>query len=158
MTKYANHLESHVGESLEPLKARDGMETGAEKEEAPETGETLEYIRERMDEIKAPSAKQCLESTLEGIGRVLARLDELCDNLEKSGRVDSETIERDLSFINELLVTEQGWAIFLCLWLDNLRGWLQSRIPRQQFAFVPGMPKTPGSATSSLYALTFCHG
>jgi len=106
MTEYANHLESHVGESSEPLKARDGKETGSQKDEAPGTGETLEYIRERMDEIKALSAKQCLESTLEGIGRVLARLDELCGNLEKGGRIDSETLERDLSIINELLVSE----------------------------------------------------
>ena len=106
MTEYANHLESHVGESSESPTAQDGTGTDAKKEEAPEAAASLEYIRERMDEIKALSAKQCLESTLEGIRRVLARLDELCRDLERGGRIDSETLERDLSIIDELLVTE----------------------------------------------------
>jgi len=106
MTEYANHLESHVGESSESPTAQDGIGTGAKKEEAPEAAASLEYIRERMDEIKALSAKQCPESTLEGIRRVLARLDELCRDLEKGGRTESETLERDLSIIDGLLVTE----------------------------------------------------
>jgi len=106
MTEYASHLESRVGESSEPLKAPDGGETGPEKEEEPAGAASLEYIRERMDEIKALSAKQCLESTIEGTGRVLARLDEVCRSLEKGEHIDAEALERDLTIIDEILVTE----------------------------------------------------
>ncbi len=106
MTEYASHLESRVGESSEPLKARDGNETGAEKAESPAVAASLEYICERMDEIKALSAKQCLESTIEGISRVLARLDEVCRNLERGEHIDSEVLDQDLTIIDDLLVTE----------------------------------------------------
>jgi hypothetical protein len=106
MTEYASHLESRVGESSEPLNAQVGGKTGSGKEEWPAIAASLEYIRERMDEIKALSAKQYLESTLEGIGRVQARLDEVCHNLETGEQADSEALERDLTIIDELLVTE----------------------------------------------------
>ncbi len=144
MTEYANHLESHVGESSEPLKAQDGIETGAEKDETPETGATLEYIRERLDEIKALSAKQCLESTIEDFSRVLARLGELCGNLERGGRIDSETIERDLSIINELLVTELWKSISpgqILQWKKEANKELKvyrKRLPRETYEGIRG--------------------
>jgi len=144
MSEYANHLEFHVGESSEPSKAGDGAETGSEKEEAPEIAESLVYIRERMDEIKTLSAKQCLESTLEGISRVLSRLEEVCGNLEEGGRIDSETTERDLSIIDELLVAELRKSISpeqMLEWEKEAKKELKvyrKRLPRETYERIRG--------------------
>ena len=104
MTEYANHLESHIGESAEPAAA---SEAGSGEKNAPGSPDTAcAYLGERISEIKSFSAKQYPEGALEGISRVLARLEEVCRNLETGGRFDSEKLERDLSIIDDLLVTE----------------------------------------------------
>jgi hypothetical protein len=106
MTEYANHLESHVGESSESPQEPAGGETDSEQKDAPASEVTLEYLRERIGEIKSLSAKQYPENTLEGVERVLARLEEVHKSLETGARIDSEKLERDLSIIDELLVAE----------------------------------------------------
>jgi len=95
MTEYANHLESQVGQS-EEVKSPDPKET--------DTDEILNFLAARMSEIKALSHKHNLGSAAEGIGRVLARLELLLDELKSSGQLDSEILERDLRIIDELMV------------------------------------------------------
>jgi hypothetical protein len=109
MTEYANHLESRIGESPESGQALG--ETSAEPKDELSVAGTLEFISERIHEIKGLDAKQSQESTQEGIGRVLARLEEVLGNLKSSNRIDSETLERDLAIIDSLLVTELRAAI-----------------------------------------------
>jgi hypothetical protein len=109
MTEYANHLESRIGES--PGSGQEPGEAPAETKDELSVAETLEFISERIHEIKSLAAKQSQESAHEGIGRVLARLEEVLLNLKPSNRIDSETLERDLAIIDSLLVTELRSAI-----------------------------------------------
>jgi hypothetical protein len=109
IAEYANHLESRVGESSESGQALG--EAPAEAKDEPSVAATLEFISDRIHEIKSLAAKQSQESAQEGIGRVLARLEEVLLNLKSSNRIDSETLERDLTIIDSLLVTELRAAI-----------------------------------------------
>jgi hypothetical protein len=117
MAEYANHLESHVGESQE--KPQEGA--SAEKKASPGSAMVLELISERIGEIKALSAKQLHESTQAGVDRVLARLEEVLINLQSAGRFDSESLERDLAIIDELLVTGLRATVLP----EQMRGWEQ---------------------------------
>jgi hypothetical protein len=105
MAEYASHLESHVGESSENPPAL------AENMDRPGISATLEYVRDRINEIKSLLATQSQESTQDGISRGLARLEEVCGYLEAGSQMDSEKLERDLSLIDELLVSELRAAI-----------------------------------------------
>jgi hypothetical protein len=102
MTEYADHLESRLGESSEKTAEEDASEA----KDGPGISAAVELISERISEIKALSTKQLVESTQSGLDRVLARLSEVLHNLESGGRIDSETLERDLAIIDDLLVTE----------------------------------------------------
>jgi hypothetical protein len=112
MTEFAGHLESHVGEST-----ADSPEINKEAENVPESGneiaaeEILKFLSGRISEIRALSAKQSLEGVLEGIQRVLSRMEEVYRNLQSGGRIDSEALERDLRIIDELLTTELRAAV-----------------------------------------------
>ena len=144
MAEYANHLESHVGESSEPTNAASGVETGSEKRDTPVAEATLEYIRERIGEIKSLPAKQYPENTLEGIERVLARLEEVYQGLETGIHIDSEKIERDLSIIDELLVTE----LQACISPEQMLEWekeakkelrvYRKRLPKETYGRIRG--------------------
>jgi len=111
MEEYATHLESRVGEASDAAKAPAGDEAGSHAKDEPGTEFVLEYISERINEIKALSAKQCQESTLDGIRRALSRLEEVEENLRTGIRTDSEALERDLTIIDELLVADLSNAI-----------------------------------------------
>jgi hypothetical protein len=105
MEEYAAHLESHVGESSTGTEASaEDREGGTEDTSEPETAAILSFLSTRMSEIKALSQKQYPGSTLDGIERVLERMDEVVHNLETSSQVDSETLERDLKIIDDLLI------------------------------------------------------
>jgi hypothetical protein len=107
MTEYAGYLESRVGESTENFEnASTGAEATSEKKDSPDPAEIIGFISSRIDEIKALIAKQYPGEAQEGIHRVPARLEEVKQNLETGGRVDSETLERDFAIIDELLVAE----------------------------------------------------
>ena len=109
LTEYANYLESRIGESAESGQAL--REAPAEARGEPSVAATLEFISERIHEIKSLAAKLSQESAQEGIGRVLARLEEVWLNLKSSNRSDSETLERDLAIIGALLVAELRAAL-----------------------------------------------
>jgi hypothetical protein len=102
MAEYASHLESRVGESSE--KVPEG--NASENKDSPGIAVALDLISERMGEIKALSAKQLQESAQAEIDRLLARLEEVLSNLQSAGHIDSESLERDLAIIDDLLVTE----------------------------------------------------
>jgi hypothetical protein len=105
MEEYAAHLESHVGESSAQTQTSSGSrEADAEDRNEPETESVLSFLEDRKSEIKALSAKQYTGSTLEGIQRVLARIEEIVHNLETTSQVDAETLERDLRIADGLLI------------------------------------------------------
>ncbi len=105
MEEYAAHLEAHVGESsIHTQASSEGQEADSGEKNEPETKEVLSFLSARINEIIALAAKQYSGSTLEGIQRVLVRMEEVAHNLESSGQVDSETLERDLRIIDELLI------------------------------------------------------
>lgn len=113
MAEYANYVESHVGEPPAGTQTKPaGHETGPDQKDEPAKHQVLGLISERISEIKALSAKQSFSSgSLEGIDRVLARLEEMMRNLGTGVRADSESLERDLGMIDELLMTELRAAI-----------------------------------------------
>jgi len=99
MAEYAGYLESHVGQ---PPAADSEAGPGEE----PQVAEMVVLLGARIEEIKALCAKQSAESTVEGLGRALARLEEILQNQQTSSRVDSEALECDLALVDDLLVTE----------------------------------------------------
>jgi hypothetical protein len=112
MTEFAGHLESHVGESSACLQdASKGPETVSDDKNEPEREEILKFLSVRINEIKVLSAKQSLGGVLEGIHRVLARMEDVYHDLQSDRRIDSETLERDLRMIDELLITELRAAV-----------------------------------------------
>jgi hypothetical protein len=105
MAEYANHLESHLGESSEGVNAPAGGHAASPEDEHGSEA-TLKLISERISEIKSSSEKHSSESTADGITRVIARLEEVRQNVESAGHVDSEALERDLAIIDELLLAQ----------------------------------------------------
>jgi hypothetical protein len=107
MTEYAGYLDSRVGEASENFQSASAdAEAAAEKKDGPDPAEILAFISSRIDEIKTLVAKQYTGEDPEGIPRVLARLEEMKQNVETGGRVDSEKLERDFAIIDEILVAE----------------------------------------------------
>jgi len=105
MAEYANHLESHLGESSENVSTPAGGHAASMGDEHGSAA-TLQLISERMSEITSCSEKQSSESAVDGITRVIARLEAVRQNVEAAGRVDAEALERDLAIIDELLLTQ----------------------------------------------------
>ena len=110
MEEYAAHLESHVGESSTPAETS-AEDRAREDTSEPETEAVLSFLSARINEIKALSGKQYPGSTPDGIRRVLERMDEVVRNLETGSQVDSETLERDLRIIDELLIEALSSAV-----------------------------------------------
>ena len=106
MAEFANHLESHVGEAPEDNSPTTDSGSGTATKDAPDLQETIHFISERMGEIKSLEAKQLGEKAVEGIQRVLERLDEVLKDLKSSGRMDPESLEHDLAIIDDVLAAE----------------------------------------------------
>ncbi|HSW39663.1 MAG TPA: hypothetical protein VLL97_09255 [Acidobacteriota bacterium] len=106
MEAYAAYIEAHVGESSADGA---GPATLAEDDSAAENGPGAEkiilFLSARIGEITALGAKQYQGNVPEGIGRAIARLDEIIRALQQSGRVDAEALERDLALVDNLLLT-----------------------------------------------------
>ncbi|MBN1567324.1 MAG: hypothetical protein JXA73_05730 [Acidobacteria bacterium] len=107
MTEYASHLESHVGESAaDDTAPQDGTPSADERKDGPELAEVLQFISDRIGEIKAFAAKQYPVDVVEGIQRVIARLEEVMQNLQSGIRFDSEAVEKDFALIDQILIEE----------------------------------------------------
>ena len=105
MEEHAAHLESHVGESsTQTQTSSESHEAGADQPKEPEAEAVLSFLSARISEIKALAAKQYPGNTPEAIHRVLVRLEEVSRSLEAGSPIDSETLERDLRIIDELLI------------------------------------------------------
>ncbi len=141
MAEYANHLESHLGEAAEP--AQDSVAPPQQKDE-PGISATLRYISERIGEIKVLLGKQFQESVTEGIRRVLARLEDVHQNLQSGAGTTSENLERDLSIIDEVLTAELRSTIPLeqmLEWEKEARKDLKiyrKRLPRETYEKIHG--------------------
>ena len=107
MEEFADYRESRVGESRTEPQAQAGsagQETRPDTSNETDISESVEYISAIIHEIKTLSAKQQLsEASLEGLGRVLERLDEILHLLQAGGNNDMESLERDLKIADELL-------------------------------------------------------
>jgi hypothetical protein len=141
MTEYASYLEAHVGESPENSQKN---ASGAEDKDEPGIPATMKLISERISEIKAIDAKQLNDGSQEGLQRVIARLEELQHHLDSGSRMDSETLERDLSITDELLMTELRSSISaeeVLEWEKEAKRELKmyrKRLPRETYEKIRG--------------------
>jgi len=104
IAEFASHLESHVGEASEDHLPVTDAAGSPDTKDAPDIQATINFICERLDEIKSAGAKQSDETAAEGIQRVVERLEEVLKDLVNSGRLDTEGLEHDLSIIDDVLV------------------------------------------------------
>ncbi len=107
MAEYARHLETHQGEEqTEPLPEQAGSrpEAPGERREEPEKGAVLELLNSRIAEMKTLYGKQSSEGAIQGIRRVLLRLEEIARDLETGRHIDLEVLERDLAILDDLLM------------------------------------------------------
>jgi hypothetical protein len=112
MEAYAGYLEAHVGESsAEDPKMPAGAETASGAIDEPGSEEILAFISSRIGEIKALCTKQYPESIPENLNRVVTRMEEIARNQETGNRTDVEALERDLSIIDDLLITELQMSV-----------------------------------------------
>jgi hypothetical protein len=112
MAEYSRHLEAHLGEA--PPPAGDtapaegaGIPQGEKVKEGPTQDQVLAFIRARISEIEDTLAKHSfLESTSEGMNRVVSRLEEIAGTLVSGSRVELEALERDLGILDDVLIAE----------------------------------------------------
>jgi hypothetical protein len=106
MVEYAGHLDARVGASSTDTQTASVVAeaVSAGKDELG-IDQIAGFVSERISEIKALPEKLYVQSRLEGLHRVLARLEEVMQ-IRKADRVDSEAVERDLALIDDLLVME----------------------------------------------------
>jgi hypothetical protein len=103
MEEFAGYQESRVGESTE----EDRSSTDASENNQSGQSEVLEFLSQRISEIKTLATKQCLrKSSLDGVQRAQERLEEIHRNLETGSGFDSEAIERDLGIVDGILMEE----------------------------------------------------
>ncbi len=145
MAEYASHLESRIGEaSTEAQTGASGTEASPINSDGPDLGEALEYISARIDEIKSLAAKQYPVEAPEGIQRVIARLEEVRQNLQRGHRFDSEALEKDFALIDLLLVEE----LRTCISPEQVDEWeaeakkelrvYKKRLPKETYAKIHG--------------------
>ncbi len=103
MAEFARHLESRVGEQQTDEDA--ARTEPARSEEGPDKESVLRFLNARTGEIERlrPKLQGC-ETAVEAIRRVADRLGEIARNLESEALFDTESLERDLGILDELLV------------------------------------------------------
>ncbi len=114
MEEYARHLESHLGEEPAAVSANATAETPAATQNAdePDKKAVLEFLNARILEIKDLSGKlPASEGVLEGVPRLVHRLEEIMRDLETDSQVDCEALDRDLAILDETLVGELRTAL-----------------------------------------------
>ncbi len=113
MAEFANYAEAHVGEDVAEVHAGSGDQpTGSEAKDELPNEEVLGLVAARISEIKGLSAKHILSGpALESMDRVLARLEEMMQSLEAASHADSESVERDLSMVDRLLMEGLSAAV-----------------------------------------------
>lgn len=114
MEEYARHLESHLGE--EPAAAAENTTTeapdAAQEAGQPDKKAIMSFLHARILEIKGLAEKlSASEGALEGIPRLLHRLEEIMIDLETDRQMDCEALDRDLAILDETLVRELRTAL-----------------------------------------------
>jgi hypothetical protein len=135
IAEFANHLESHVGEAADNPPTPDSGSSTATKDE-PDIQATIHFISERIGEIKGLEAKQLGEKAAEGIQRVLERLDEVLKDINVSGRMDPESLEHDLSIIDDVFAAELRAAIPA----DRMQEW-EAEAKKELKVYKKNLPK-----------------
>jgi hypothetical protein len=132
MEEYARYQESRVGKSP-------GEEPSNPEIDESGKSETLDFLSQRIDEIKTLPVKQYFCENAGGIHRALARLEEMKQSLEAGSRIDSEALERDLGIVDEILVEELRPAISaeqMAVWEKEAKSELKvykKRLPKETF-------------------------
>lgn len=137
MAEYASYVESRVGE---PSPGTQTAPAGDKAADEPGKEAVLALISERIGEIETLSAKQSVSGgSVEGIERVQTRMQNMMRDLQTGTCVDSESLEKDLSMIDELLMAElraavpaEEWAA----WEKEARKELKvykKRLPRETY-------------------------
>jgi hypothetical protein len=108
MEEYQRHLESHLGEDSAADAATSGSAESKpiEKFEGPDTKAVLNYLNDRISEIKALSMKQSIVENVavEKIERIVSRIGEISLDLESDRQLDYEALDRDLGILDESLI------------------------------------------------------
>ncbi len=147
MEEYARHLESHLGE--EPAAASSNPTTAAPRAaqdaDEPNKKAVLDFLYARILEIKALSGKlSASEGVLEGIPRLVRRLEEILRDLETDSQVDCEALDRDLAILDETLVGELRAALAaeqIAAWEQEARSELKiyrKKLPRDTYDKILG--------------------
>ncbi len=109
MEEYARYLESRVGEQ-QPAPIAGTHEAindaAARSSEEPDKESVLRWLQQRIFEIQELPGKQSLQDGMEGLQRLLLRLQEIVQNLENCAEPDFESLERDLGLADQLLIEE----------------------------------------------------
>lgn len=109
MAEFAAHLESHVGEGSaeSPQAGAASPQQDETKAEGPDREIVLQFLDARLKEIERLLTKlQGGEPASEAVERVRARLVEIVAGLQADTQPDTESLERDLGILDELLVAE----------------------------------------------------
>jgi hypothetical protein len=96
MAEYERHLDSHLGENKPTAETTTGAREG------PDKAQVARFLDARIREIRGLRAKH---SQCEELDRILVRLEEIAGYLQSEEHVESETLERDLGILNELLIS-----------------------------------------------------
>lgn len=142
MEEYARHLEAHLGE--EPGESRSAGEKPpageSETPDGPGRDSVLRFLASRILEIEPMQAKHSPGEDDEAITRVLSRLRQIAQSVESAERIDLEALERDLSILDDLLVSELRLGIAqeqLAAWEQEARKELKvykKRLPKETYA------------------------
>ena len=98
------------------------------------------FLAARIIEIDLAQAKHSPGEDDEGITRVLSRLRQIAQSVESAERIDLEALERDLSILDDLLVSELRLGIAqeqLAAWEQEARKELKvykKRLPKETYA------------------------
>jgi len=110
MEEHAHYLESQQGEgeasqTVEPSGA--GEPSNLAEDKGPSKQAVLEFLEKRISEIRSLFAKHFVEDNAkEALERFILRLQEIQRDLKSEAQIDTDALERDLSILDGLLVTE----------------------------------------------------
>ena len=108
MAEYERFLESRVGETPaqeEPHPGAAPPAKAASEEAGPDREALRRFFTDRIAEIKRLEAKQFSRlETAEGLSRVLARLEEVREDLLSGRAAALDVLERDLGILDELMI------------------------------------------------------
>ena len=109
MAEYSQYLEAHLGETNPAQSGIPAADANQEpnRQGGPDKNAVVAFLDARISEIKVVQTKHSLGgSAAEGLGRICLRLEELARSVASGGDVEFETLERDLSILDELMVKE----------------------------------------------------